>query len=276
MSEPKITQLTSEQEALIPVYREKWQQISLTTKKLDRDCAPGRCCDRVAEIIKNAYLVSNFSVPKILFYGHPLAAIQDIIYRENFRDYLGTSIKSKFSNRVIRHLESGIKQQLNESLFLGLKNKIQFPKFPYYSTQECPQSSYFPDSISNYVESQLISDLKKFDFNLEYGDILYFTNHLTIPKQWSVLGCMFDFCISVLKLNHDRKKWFAIQQLIQHSSLLFKYKNVCLVCDRAIGRSPREADRTIVLITNLVFTLKINLQLHLLTNLKCRSATVSD
>ena len=35
MSQQKITKLTPEQEALIPVYREKWKAITLSTKQIN-------------------------------------------------------------------------------------------------------------------------------------------------------------------------------------------------------------------------------------------------
>jgi hypothetical protein len=46
------------------------------------------------------------------------------------------------------------------------------------------------------------------------------------------LGCLFDFCISVLNLHYDRQKWLVIHNLIQNCGFLFEYENVCIACDR--------------------------------------------
>jgi len=43
---------------------------------------------------------------------------------------------------------------------------------------------------------------------------------------------MFDFCISVLKLQHDRQKWQVLQELMQHSGFIFQFEKVCIACDR--------------------------------------------
>ena len=43
---------------------------------------------------------------------------------------------------------------------------------------------------------------------------------------------MFDFCISVLKLQHDRQKWQVLQELMQHCSFIFQFEKFCVVCDR--------------------------------------------
>lgn len=42
-----ISKLTPEQKALIPVYREKWRQIALSTERIDRE--------KAAEALKDAY-----------------------------------------------------------------------------------------------------------------------------------------------------------------------------------------------------------------------------
>ena len=47
MSQIKIDKLTPEQEALIPVYRQKWKAIALSTEPIDRQ--------KAAEVVKTAY-----------------------------------------------------------------------------------------------------------------------------------------------------------------------------------------------------------------------------
>ena len=43
-----IEKLTPEQEALIPVYRQKWRAIALSTERIDRE--------KAAEVVKAAYV----------------------------------------------------------------------------------------------------------------------------------------------------------------------------------------------------------------------------
>lgn len=43
---------------------------------------------------------------------------------------------------------------------------------------------------------------------------------------------MFDFCISILGLQHDKQKWKALQDLMQYCGFIFQFEKVCLACDR--------------------------------------------
>lgn len=55
-----IETLTPEQEALIPVYREKWRAIALSTEPID--------CQKAAETVKGAYAVIDKKQPQIVFF----------------------------------------------------------------------------------------------------------------------------------------------------------------------------------------------------------------
>ncbi|MBW4572767.1 MAG: hypothetical protein KME31_33770 [Tolypothrix carrinoi HA7290-LM1] len=225
MSRHKIfTNLAPDQEAMIPIYREKWHSIAISKEPINRE--------KVTEVIKAAYFISNYPEPEILFYSNPFVAIQDVTRIENCRHYLGRNINIKFLKIVVVHIQCGLKQQLDEHLFIRLRNQIQFPVFPYYSTQEYHQISYFPYGIERCIEQQLLTDFEKHNPELEFSDISYFTGNLTRAAGWAIWGCMFDFCILVLELHHDRNKWHVFQQLIQYCGLLFRYEKVCIACDR--------------------------------------------
>ncbi|BAZ51806.1 hypothetical protein NIES4103_44640 [Nostoc sp. NIES-4103] len=217
-----ITELTEEQEAMIAIYRDKWRKIAISTEPINHE--------KVAAVIKAAYAVSDYSEPKILFYSNPLIAIQKVLAIENFKAYLGRNIHIKFLKRVIEHIQHGINQQLEYELFIRLRNQIQFPEFPYYPTASHPQTSYFPYGIKQRIEQQLITDLNQYE--IEFTDLLHLTQPLTRTAEWAILGCMLDFCISVLAINHDKKKWQVFQDLIQYCGLISKYEKVCIVCER--------------------------------------------
>ncbi|MEH2394727.1 MAG: hypothetical protein V7K21_24735 [Nostoc sp.] len=61
-----IENLTPEQEALIPVYREKWRAIALSTERIARA--------KVTEVVKAAYVFVGLSEPEILFFDRLYAA----------------------------------------------------------------------------------------------------------------------------------------------------------------------------------------------------------
>ncbi|MEH2240916.1 MAG: hypothetical protein V7K30_32825 [Nostoc sp.] len=131
-----ISELSDEQEAMLPFYRDKWRSIQISTESIQQE--------KVAAVIKAAYAVSDYPEPEILFYSSPMTAIEKILAIENFKPDLGRNIKIKFGKRVIDHLQHGIGQQLEQHLFIRLRNQVQHPEFPYYSTHSHPQVSYFP------------------------------------------------------------------------------------------------------------------------------------
>jgi hypothetical protein len=225
-----IAKLSDEQAAMISIYREKWRSIDVSTEPIDRE--------KVAEVIKAAYLAINYPEPEILFYSNPLKAIQETIIVENFRSYLGRDIHTKFTKRVTNHLTYGLKHQLDDYLFTRLHNQIHFPDFPYYPTRNEPRVSYFPcsHSILRCIECQLLADMNKPE--AEFTDISYFlTTNFHRPAGWAFLACVFDFCISVLGLHHDQKKWKIFQELVQYCGFLFQYEKVCIACDRPCNLS---------------------------------------
>nr|WP_235526577.1 hypothetical protein [Nostoc piscinale] len=65
----QIKKLIPEQEALIPVYREKWRQIALSTERIDKGIA--------ADAVKAVYKILGFDEPEIVFFDSPYAALKE-------------------------------------------------------------------------------------------------------------------------------------------------------------------------------------------------------
>ena len=65
-----LPNLTSEQKALIPVYREKWRKIALSTEKVDKE--------KATKVIKTAYQWLNREEPLIEFFDSPYIAFKEI------------------------------------------------------------------------------------------------------------------------------------------------------------------------------------------------------
>ena len=65
-----LPNLTSEQRDLIPVYREKWLKIALSTERVDKE--------KAAEAIKTAYRWFDIEEPEIDFFDSPYAAFREL------------------------------------------------------------------------------------------------------------------------------------------------------------------------------------------------------
>ncbi len=68
-----ITELTSEQQALIPVYKEKWRKIACSTQRIDRE--------KAEKAVKAAFELIGEAEPKVFFFDSIFAAINE--YNDN-------------------------------------------------------------------------------------------------------------------------------------------------------------------------------------------------
>jgi len=225
MSKSVITEISEEQEAMLPGYREKWRSFAISTESIDDE--------KVKSVIKAAYLVSDFPEPEILFYESPFAAIQEIFAIDDYKSYLGKDIHIKFLKRVVDHIQHEVERKLEESISRRLRNKIYYPEFPHYWTEENPLIPYFPSEfcISSCIDSQLIDDFDNYEEEQGYF-FQSLKSNITRTAGWAMSGCILDFCISVLKVGHDNKKWQVIQDLIQHCGFIFQFEKVCICCNR--------------------------------------------
>nr|WP_223265267.1 hypothetical protein [Nostoc sp. 'Peltigera membranacea cyanobiont' 210A] len=89
-----IYTLTPQQEALIPVYREKWRAIALSTERIDRE--------KAAEALKVAYAAFGFEVPEIVFCDSPYAAFSKIFLDKI--DHQNDQLKQKLEFSIISRL----------------------------------------------------------------------------------------------------------------------------------------------------------------------------
>ncbi len=134
MSLSKIEKLTPEQEALIPVYREKWRQIALSTERLDRA--------KTESVIKAAYIAIGKPEPEVQFYSSPCVVWKSIsCYWQHYlgnrlRMIVGLPLKEIPDNRLENY-------ELGERLF----NQIMVRPLE--------------NSLGNQLEKYLVEDIKK-------------------------------------------------------------------------------------------------------------------
>lgn len=220
MSKAAITNLSKEQEALLPSYRAKWRAIATLVEPTESE--------RFTAAIKAAYTASNFPEPEIIFYSSPFAAIAQILEIEDFRTYLGRDISRKFRKRLAEYLIRSIERQIEKSLFQELRNRIQFAD--YNDRSDRYSTSYLPMGIIDCVQVQLNKDFQAID--ADYPQLSSLLEALIRVADWSIWGCAIDFGVSVLGLQHDRQKWKVLKELIECGGFLFMFENVCIACDR--------------------------------------------
>jgi hypothetical protein len=103
-----IDKLTPEQEALIPVYRDKWRKIALSTERIDRQ--------KAAKAVKAVYTSFYLNEPEILFFDSPFAA--------------GEYVLNKIVNQLLKELSQPPQPPTNalDKLFELLEKQLAKPE----------------------------------------------------------------------------------------------------------------------------------------------------
>ncbi|QIR38344.1 hypothetical protein HCG51_17620 [Tolypothrix sp. PCC 7910] len=264
-----IEKLTPEQEALIPVYRDKWRKIALSTERIDRE--------KAAEAVKAAYIASGKNAPKIIFSESPYVALKSTIFDK--LDYL----KQELNNKVI--------SQLNNSPISNLK-KLQRELLEKPLEQLGRQTSFFSDlSYSIYpqvfqdinIDEELFDELVYSKLNNNFSDILgfrlswvletyikiylneqlqsedwqqinlqlgsrlssslqaslysYINNFFGLcfqPEEECKINSFRDFIITSVWVSEIFPEWLMYQSLIKECGWIFAFDKTVIICDRPL------------------------------------------
>jgi hypothetical protein len=199
MSQTRLEKLTPEQEALIPVYREKWRQIAFATEPIDRQ--------KATEAIEAAYASIGFKQPEILFCDSPSIALKTIFHRKR------ETQKLQLGNPLSVQLQEQLEDLLDSNL-VRLHKNLRF--------------KLLSDPPQNNLIQCLNGELRK-----RSREITHFYNHIS-PERWSLYCSYFSFCISVLDWECDRTKWLILQSVVKECGWIYPFESICLVCDRPV------------------------------------------
>jgi hypothetical protein len=110
MNQVKIASLTSEQNELIPLYRNKWQHLVLSTERIDRE--------KIIETMKSAYHLMNEDEPKFIICDSPYQALN---YVSTDLIHLGRRIEKKIRRPLREQIERQLTWELIEDLYSKLR-----------------------------------------------------------------------------------------------------------------------------------------------------------
>ncbi len=229
MSRTKVKKLTPEQAALIPVYREKWRALALSTGPINRSQA--------AETIKAAYGVIGKKAPEIFFCDRPYEAADIIVSQiDNPRSLLRSQLESKLRGELEKQLRSYLRSELESQLQRQLPSQLE--NLLYNALQRQLWTSLCEEldrEIYRKSSQHLSGTLRKEIYWKTLGEQL---NNCIHPELWACYGSLLDYCISVLNLPHSYgKNWIVFQSLVRDCGWIYPYDKVCVVCERPIALS---------------------------------------
>ncbi|MEH2441909.1 DUF6745 domain-containing protein [Nostoc sp.] len=258
-----IEKLTPEQEALIPVYREKWRAIALSTERIDRE--------KAAEAVKIAYAAFGFEVAEIIFCDSPYAAFSQI-FLDKF-DQLIQELEFPIISRLNKSSVSRRKKQ--QKLFQPLPELLGKQIDFFYQLMDSPIFQAIPDSkIYDCLYLELDSNGWDYGHGLFYSHLMPeliikiydklqnqpgTKSHNRIRKRlwffllkrlrsdignvywksWqpdknATVASVHDFYFKVFNFDYDVKKFQDYQSLITECGWIFAFEKVTIICDRPL------------------------------------------
>ena len=198
-----IDKLTPEQEALIPVYLEKWRAIALSTEPIDRY--------KAADAVKGFYAAICQQEPKIVFFDSPNAAHQNLLSL----DSLPSDISYLISSEIIVAIQAKIRSQLkNMKLWMYIDRLFRMGGGSYFSWQ-----------IDNELRGER-SD--------EEDETEAYIFRVISPDTSGERGSIIDYYISGLSISckEHQYKWESYQSLADNCGWVYLFEGICYVCDR--------------------------------------------
>lgn len=235
--------LSFEQEALIPVFTEKWLQIAFSEDKIDRD--------RAKNTINAAYAFMGYSEPEILFFENIESIarnIQLILEKKipnlnkparepvlkRIGNKLGKPLSRSFWNlyrQLYRQLCIEISTEyfhlLQTSLGLDLDIRKYFDQVYGYTKYHCSERIKQNLNFYNYELKFISSDKLKNKLQDKFFDSIFSNSFYTAH-------CLFiDYCHEVLDRNCNFVLWDILKPLCADCGLMMiPFQSICLVCDR--------------------------------------------
>ncbi len=217
----KIEKLTPEQEALIPVYRDKWRKIAYGNQPCDRSIA--------AEAVKAAYKLIG-EQPEVIFCDSPGEALKTL-GKLPISDDIVDNLQPRLEEKIFRNLvEKCVDQILGEWLTRRLGSP-QFLLYKYLREELSEHSQNIPlrnirFSLLSIINSQYYNQVNK-----HLKNCLYRINFIKI-EEWIAQASLLDFCFTVLGLDYNQAEWEAYQLIVESCGWLLPLKKYCIVVSR--------------------------------------------
>lgn len=235
MINQKIIELTLEQEALIPFYKEKWRKIAFNSAPINKE--------KAKEAINKAYELIGYAPPhEVIFVSSPYGANHWIIQQS---EYLTKTLLANdggdysYNNYIFNnffqeeHLLAALldiklsnHQNLNDFLSLYQKYKLNVE-----IEQDFRNQGRIYRSGLGQIKKELYVSLNNLE-ETHKKEILGCMLGNIKPEELATDACKLDFAISVLNYVPEEKTWGILQELIANCGWIYPFEKTCIVCER--------------------------------------------
>jgi hypothetical protein len=209
-----LRELTQEEIALMPSYRQLWYQTAFSTAKLNYK--------QVQEAIQSIYEIFGLGMPSIHFCNNLHTLIEKS--RRFFQQPYFCEDGSVFPSQLMAQIH-----ELQMSFFdsIGYWDMALTSQLDYINGQEVEHY------ISTYLQQTLLNNLP----TCFQGYEMYV--YWVFPKIWYASeASLYDFHFSSVQRTlfkaYDDVAWQAYRQLVQASSWFTAFESNCFMCERPI------------------------------------------
>jgi hypothetical protein len=207
--------LTPDQQVLIPLTREKWQHLGLSTEPVDQQQA--------ADAVKALYTALGLVEPEIIFVDSPNAALE----------YIWNLVQARSDNRLGNAIDSQHWGKLYSSLQLLLL--VQIPVIlqnDLHSAFENHFVKQFTTPLKQQLESQW-QDIAYQQIGNQYRELIKnIFSSCQKPESLVAGGSYFDFCIKAFRYHQFQNTLLILETFARNCGWTFFFENICIVCDR--------------------------------------------
>ncbi len=214
----KIEKLTTEQEKLLNVYRDKWLEIGLSTKPANKVLAE--------DALKRCYKVAGLKEPKqIIWTTSPLAGSILVGLLKDDKFIKSILIKAKINHTVKMDLGASVGASVWASVWDSVRDSV------WDSV-----GASVRDSVGASVWASVWDSVKN-NKNLNNISEAIYGQH---DANW--LG-FYDYFREVCNLVKETDKLVPLIDLSKHSNWMYLYKNIAIISEKPISIKLNEQNK---------------------------------
>jgi hypothetical protein len=227
-------QLTLEQQEVILIYKNKWQDISISTQPIDRD--------KVISVLKDVSQLYCEGDPfrEMLFFDSPFSVLNAQLEKFLESDLYNVNDDEAIdavSDLQILNGEGLLRMDLWSSLDMNFDLKLDHHTEEFITKLLVDrEGEKRHKSIWEFLKNWLMKELhKKYyhhspDIYMRFDD-----NFIDSDSEWFTYPALFDFYINELKYDYDPKEWDIYQRVLTECGCWFLpgWRH-WIICDRPI------------------------------------------
>jgi hypothetical protein len=218
----QVSKLTTQQEALLPEYKRKWQLIELSTQAIDQQ----KAVQTIELIYRQISKVEEFD---IYFFDSPacvanLSFLNKIYPAENW-------CNPKKLNNLIKRVENQLLRKLfGKDMYRQIVWHYLDKELRFWSPLDNLISSNLADKekLSPIWQSAKPNQRRR----LEGMWMFLAGSGLVTPGGKCSICCILDYCISVLHCVPDEHLWHLLTEFVTDLGWTFFFQDFCFACNR--------------------------------------------